>query len=229
VGTNYEWAALVIQRVGVTPEQSDLDNFVRWMAAENPPSDWWHLQNPLNCGLNDGSADGTGSYPNLDFAATETAQVINQSNMAGIRASFVNHSNLLNFSAACAYSAWSTGGYHNHPLFIYSIPLPADIESGLPFPTTNPAPTPPPPPIPPLPVPVKEGTIVATPMPTQSAPNRVLVTAVGATAPGQTDRNNHLLVFTLNDPFNPEAPGYNVLDVTDGIGTSDPYLVQAAS
>jgi hypothetical protein len=36
------------------------------------------------------------------------------------------------------------------------------------------------------------------------------------------------MVFTLNNPFEPVNPGYNVIDVTDGIGTADPYTVQSA-
>ena len=50
----------------------------------------------------------------------------------------------------------------------------------------------------------------------------VVISAVGA-----GDRNEHLLVFTLN-PTNPNQPNYNVIDVTDGIGTTDPYTVQSA-
>lgn len=50
----------------------------------NTNYDWWHLNNPLNCGLDDGSEDGTGSYPDLDIAATLTAQVLSQENMAPI-------------------------------------------------------------------------------------------------------------------------------------------------
>ena len=50
----------------------------------------------------------------------------------------------------------------------------------------------------------------------------IVISAVGA-----GDRNEHLLVFTLN-PTNPAAPNYNVIDVTDGIGTADPYVVQSA-
>ena len=84
--TNYDWASLVMVRCSppITPTPTNTGNFTRWMGAENPRNDWWHLNNPLNCGLNDGSADGEGSYANLDIAATETAQVLSQSNMAPI-------------------------------------------------------------------------------------------------------------------------------------------------
>lgn len=51
----------------------------------------------------------------------------------------------------------------------------------------------------------------------------IVISAVGAGS-----RNDHLMVFTLNNPFSPANPGYNVIDVTDGIGTGDPYTVQSA-
>ena len=49
-----------------------------------------------------------------------------------------------------------------------------------------------------------------------------VISAVGAGS-----RAEHLLVFTLN-PTDPNNPDYNVLDVTDGIGTADPYTVVSA-
>ena len=50
---------------------------------------------------------------------------------------------------------------------------------------------------------------------------------VAISAVGAGSRNDHLLVFTLN-PSNPNDPGYSVLDVTDGIGSANPYVVQSA-
>ena len=51
---------------------------------------------------------------------------------------------------------------------------------------------------------------------------------VAISAVGAGSRNDHLLVFTLTAPENPSAPGYNVLDVTQGIGTNNPFTVQSA-
>lgn len=221
MGTNYDWAALVMTRAGAPVTQNNQDNFTRWMAAENPVSDWYHLNNPLNCGLNDGSADGEGSYPDLDYAATETAQVLRQGNMSPILNALQANSSLATFSAGCARSAWSTGGYHNNPGYIASIPLPAVVPGPsfpAPSPTPSPTPAPPPTPIPPLPVPIKEDTMSLATL----SNGEIVISAVGA-----GDRNEHLLVFTLN-PTNPNDPNYNVIDVTDGIGTGDPYVVQSA-
>jgi len=73
--------------------------------------------------------------------------------------------------------------------------------------------------IPPLPVPIKEETMSICALPNGG----VAISAVGAGS-----RNEHLLVFTLTNPENPAQPGYNVLDVTQGIGTSNPFTVQSA-
>lgn len=123
-------------------------NFTRWMGAENPPSDWYHLCNPLNCGLDDGSTDGTGSYPNLDFAATETANVLSQSNMRPILQALLDNASTAVFSAGCAASAWSTGGYHGQPGYIASVPQEAVIGSPYTFPSVGPSPAPTPTPTP---------------------------------------------------------------------------------
>lgn len=74
------------------------------------------------------------------------------------------------------------------------------------------------PPLPTLPLPIKEDTMSITALPN----GQVAISAVGAGA-----RADHLLVFTL-EPTNPATPHYNVIDVTDGIGGSDPYTVSSA-
>jgi len=82
----------------------------------------------------------------------------------------------------------------------------------LPFVAPAPAP------VPPLPLPIQEETMSLELLPNGTA----VISAVGAGS-----RAEHLLVFTLN-PTDPNNPDYNVLDVTDGIGTADPYTVVSA-
>lgn len=77
----------------------------------------------------------------------------------------------------------------------------------------------PPVPLPPLPLDVKEDSMSITALPNG---------AVAVSAVGTGTRNDHLLVFTLTNPTNPNNPGYNVLDVTAGIGTANPYTVASA-
>lgn len=73
-------------------------------------------------------------------------------------------------------------------------------------------------PIPPLPVPIKEETMSLATLPN----GEIVISAVGA-----GNRADHLLVFTLN-PTNPTTPQFNVIDVTAGIGTPNPYTVASA-
>ena len=84
--------------------------------------------------------------------------------------------------------------------------------------TPVPPPVTPPGPVPPLPLPVKEDTMSIVAL----ANGQVAISAVGVGT-----RNDHLLVFTLA-PLTPTNPQFNVLDVTAGIGTPDPFLVQDA-
>ena len=154
--TNYDWAALVMSRckrlsVPLTPNNGD--NFTRWMRCENPDTDWWHLLNPLNCGLDDGSASGTGSYASLDIAATMTAQVLDQLNMAPILNALAADASLAVFSAGCAWASWSTGGYHDVPGYVASVPQEPVIACPYTFPSVGETPAPPTPAVPPTPLP----------------------------------------------------------------------------
>ena len=200
MSTNYDWAALVQTRAAISPTVNTNANFVRWMAAENPPSRWFTRNNPLNCGLNDGSTDGEGSYPNLDIAATETAKVLRQANMAPIWDALDQNAGLEVYSAGCAASGWSTGGYHGHPGFIASIPLPPAVEAPGYVPPI---------PIPPLPD-IKEESVTSSFGPD----GRLYVSAASAGTANSAEDN--LLVFQLT----PTPQGLtinNVIDVTTGI------------
>ena len=54
------------------------------MTGENPPTDWYNRNNPLNASLGTDSSSGLGTYSNLSVGAQETADMIRQSNMIGI-------------------------------------------------------------------------------------------------------------------------------------------------
>ena len=212
MGSNYDWAALVQGRAGIRATANTNANFTRWMAAENPVSDWYHFNNPLNCGLNDGAGDGTGSYPDLDTAATNTARVLMQANMAPIRNALVANASLDAFSAGCAAAAWSTGGYHDRPGYIASIPLPAVVESPGSFPTP---PSPSPAPIPPVPSPVKEAANVLTFDPTSEG-----TWALAPDGGVDTDQGAPFLGSLAGNRFNWQAVGTlaGISAVKDGNG-----------
>ena len=136
---NFYWAGLVCQAVPAPATPNNMGNVARWMAAENPPANWWRDNNPLNV------ADFTGptnSFASLLAAAIATAHVIDQANMAPIAGALRADAPLAVFSAACHAAPWAIPGRYGSAGFIASIPLPPRIEA----PGSAPVPTPVPPP-----------------------------------------------------------------------------------
>jgi hypothetical protein len=131
----FDWAGVVCQEVSAPVTTNNEQNMARWMAAENPPSDWYHKNNPLN--VADFVTDSQ-SFPTIEAAAQATANVILQPNMHLILQALRSDASLQSFSAACAAAPWSTGGYHGNPGYIASIPLPPSVQ----YPGTTPTPTP---------------------------------------------------------------------------------------
>jgi hypothetical protein len=67
--TNFDWARWVLHD-GMWPESSNnITVITQWMTSEEPTSDWWDRNNPLNNGLGSGGGSGLGSYSNLLDAA----------------------------------------------------------------------------------------------------------------------------------------------------------------
>jgi len=69
VNTNYGWAAATLSAAGLPVNQNNKKLIVNWMAAENPTTNWWNNNNPLN--LNPGKI-----YSDLTTSAKETGQNI---------------------------------------------------------------------------------------------------------------------------------------------------------
>jgi hypothetical protein len=122
---NYDWAEHLLQAAHL-PVGLNLCSIVRWMAAENPPSDWFRNWNPLNV------ADFTGpthGFSGWFVAAYGTAKVLLQPNMWGIRQALTEKPGDLDaFSIAAAASPWSALHYHS-PLYIAEIPQPAVVTA----------------------------------------------------------------------------------------------------
>jgi hypothetical protein len=148
---NYEWAWLLLADAELPAVATNVDNVVRWMAAENPPEDWWRKYDPLNAFDFTGPTQG---FPTLEQGAIATARVLLQSNMAPIANALRASSSLAVFSAACHEAPWAIPDRYGSALFIASIPLPTVVEA----PGTTvitPAPKPVPKPLPPeVPMPV---------------------------------------------------------------------------
>ncbi len=86
------------------------------MPAEEPTSDWWDRNNPLNASLGTSSSDGLrGATPDLTTGANETALMIDQSNMSGIRSALAADDPVSGFSPAVVASPWASGHYGGNP------------------------------------------------------------------------------------------------------------------
>jgi hypothetical protein len=137
MATNYGWAEMVLAAADLPTSQVNVDNFVRWMVAEEPAEDWWHNNDPLNANnLTEGDQE---SFPSLNAALLATAAVLRQSNMAGIYAVLQAQGTLEAFSAAVVASPWAASHYGGNPDHIAQIPLPPEVTA----PGTSPSPAPP--------------------------------------------------------------------------------------
>ncbi|HEX3947609.1 MAG TPA: hypothetical protein VHW47_07875 [Acidimicrobiales bacterium] len=88
---------------------------LHWMPAEEPITDWYDRNNPLNASLGTSSVDGTGSYSDLGTGASYTAAMINQSNMAPIRQALVDDATPTEFAKAAISTPWASGHYGYDP------------------------------------------------------------------------------------------------------------------
>lgn len=128
--TNYLWAQMVLQDAGLPTTQSNLNAMVLWMQAEEPPSDWFNRNNPLNASLGTSASDGTGSYPSLTVAAQQTAAMIRQKNMASIYNAFSSGTaSPATIGAGIIASPWASSHYGGNLAKFTGTP-PAVIAAG---------------------------------------------------------------------------------------------------
>jgi hypothetical protein len=69
LATNYDWSYLVLQDGGWPSTINNLTVMTQWMASEEPVTDWWDRNNPLNNGLGSGGGSGLGRYASVVDAA----------------------------------------------------------------------------------------------------------------------------------------------------------------
>ena len=109
--TNYAWATTLLTDAGLPTTPNNVLNVTRWMVNENPASNWWNRNNPLNASLGNGSVDGTGSYPSLTVGAQYTAKMLQQTNMSSIYQALANNAPFPQFAAGVQASPWASSHY----------------------------------------------------------------------------------------------------------------------
>jgi alpha-galactosidase len=75
--TNVDWAKVVLDEGNWPVCGNNVTVLTQWMDSEEPASDWWNRNNPLNNGDGSGGGAGLGSYDNLVTAAYYVAHNIN--------------------------------------------------------------------------------------------------------------------------------------------------------
>lgn len=109
--TNYSFAQSVLTDAGLPTTQNNINNIARWMTHENSASNWFNRNNPLNASLGTSAADGTASYPDLTTAASYTAKMIRQSNMASIFNALAANASTADFSTGVCIAPWASSHY----------------------------------------------------------------------------------------------------------------------
>jgi len=120
--TEEQWIEQVLGDINAPETTNNIDNLARWMAAENPPSDWYNRNNPLNTSYDAGDTSGLNAYTSLDVGATATAKTIEGSNMNGILSALQENAPTSTFATNVENSPWSTSHYADDP--IANIPVP---------------------------------------------------------------------------------------------------------
>jgi hypothetical protein len=117
LSTNYDWAKLVLQDGGWPASANNVTTVTQWMTSEEPTSNWFDRNNPLNNGYGSGGGAGLGSYPNLVVAAYDVGANLH----AGARNGLYGYGAIAaDFAASAAPSAtaraiwnsdWASGHY----------------------------------------------------------------------------------------------------------------------
>lgn len=72
--TNFDWAHLVLKDGNWPQSANNVTFMTQWMSSEEPASNWYDRNNPLNNGLGSGGGAGLGAYPDLLVAAHYVAE-----------------------------------------------------------------------------------------------------------------------------------------------------------
>lgn len=129
--TQAQWAVLVLSDAHLPATTNNVGNLMRWMVAEEPASNWFHGNNPLNVGAT--TSNSNAGFSSLSTGARATAAAIRQSNMRGIYNALAATATINAFSAAVVASPWAAGHYGGTPNAIARIHIPSAYSAPHPF------------------------------------------------------------------------------------------------
>jgi hypothetical protein len=75
--TNFDWANQVLKDGNWPQSSNNVTVLTQWMSSENPATNWYNRNNPLNNGLGSGGGAGLGAYSDLLIAAHYVAENLN--------------------------------------------------------------------------------------------------------------------------------------------------------
>ena len=112
--TEAVWAGLVLQDAKLPVTQVNIDNYIRWINAEDPWQAWWNPghNNPQNVNA---SNSGSDVLTNLVVAAQVTASVINNGLYSDIVDALKKSAPITVFEVAVYKSPWASSNYGVSP------------------------------------------------------------------------------------------------------------------
>jgi peptidoglycan hydrolase-like protein with peptidoglycan-binding domain len=110
--TNFDWANWVLKDGNWPTSSNNITVITQWMSSEEPTSNWYNRNNPLNNGLGSGGGAGLGSYPDLLTAAHYVAENLHGgSSYSSVVADLAASAAPSTTAKAIQNSPWSTSHY----------------------------------------------------------------------------------------------------------------------
>jgi hypothetical protein len=110
--TNFDWANLVLKDGNWPQSSNNVTVLTQWMSSENPATNWYNRNNPLNNGLGSGGGAGTGAYSDLLIAAHYVAENLNGgSSYSAVVADLASSAAPSTTATAIENSPWASSHY----------------------------------------------------------------------------------------------------------------------
>lgn len=111
--TNYTWARQVLLDMGISnPTSLAVDDIAAWMPHEEPTSNWYDRNNPLNTSLGFPGSAGLNGYPSLTAGAQATADTLTgSSSYSQVVADLQKGVNPNQFGADVQNTPWASSHY----------------------------------------------------------------------------------------------------------------------